>query len=160
MAFPPGPCLINADPELKLRRPELVELFEYWNRKRDKRAFPSRKDIAPRDMAEILPWLHLYDVRGSGEFVCRLGGTALSDLLGKSDLGGQSISILPQPVFMRLKQALEWVVQMRAPLRTFSLSTSIPGQEFQGSESLFAPLSNDGVVIDVIIGATMLDKRK
>jgi hypothetical protein len=160
MAFT-GTGVINADPELQLRRPELVELLEYWKRKRDTRPFPSRKDIAPREMLEILPWLHLYDVRGNGEeYLCRLGGTALGDLIGQSDCSGQPISILPQPVFVRLKQALDWVVRTRAPLRTYNPSTSIPGQEFQGSESFFAPLSNDGDVIDVIIGATMLEKRK
>lgn len=160
MAFT-GTRVINADPELQLQRPELVELLEYWNRKRDTRPFPSRGDISPREMIEVLPWLHMYDVLGGGEeYLCRLGGTALSDLTGRTDSRDRSISTLPYPVFVRLKQALDWVVRTRAPLRTYNPSTSIPGQEFQGSESFFAPLSNDGDAIDVIIGATMLEKRK
>ncbi len=156
-----GVRVINADPELQLRRPELVELLEYRKRKRDTRPFPSRRDILPREMIEVLPWLHMYDVLGGGEeYLCRLGGTALSDLTGRTDSRDRSISTLPYPVFVRLKQALDWVVRARAPLRTYNPSTSIPGQEFQGSESFFAPLSNDGAAIDVIIGATMLNNRK
>jgi len=156
-----GTRVINADPELQLQRPELVELLEYWKRKRDTRPFPSRGDISPREMIEVLPWLHMYDVLGDGEeYLCRLGGTALSDLTGRTDSRDRSISTLPYPVFVRLKQALDWVVQTRAPLRTYSPSTSIPGQDFQGNESCLAPLSTNGADIDMIIVVAILQNRK
>ncbi len=153
--------IINTDPKLAFQRPELIALRDYWNSKRNGRLFPSRSDINPREMTSLLPWVHMYNVaQGSDDYHKRLIGSALSDLFDRLDCDGPSISSLPSKVFERLKQSLDWVVRERAPLRTYNPSSSIPGQDFQGSESFFAPLSSDGTSIDVIIALTMLNERK
>lgn len=123
--------------------------------------FPGRADISPRALPAQLPWLHMYDVLSAGtDFRIRLIGTTLSDLLPARNLRGKPISALPPFVQDRLRHALEWVMQNRAPLRTYNSSTAIPGQGFQGSESCFLPLSNNDADIDVIIAVTMLENRK
>lgn len=153
--------IINTDPKLAFQRPELIALRDYWNSRRNGRLFPSRSDINPREMTSLLPWVHMYNVvPGSDDYHKRLIGSALSDLFYRLDGDGPSISSLPSKVFERLKQSLDWVVRERAPLRTYNPSSSIPGQDFQGSESFFAPLSSDGTSIDVIIALTMLNERK
>lgn len=152
---------LNRDPELGLNRPELIELLAYWEAKRGDRQFPRRADISPRDLPRQLPWLHMYDVCESGtEFRFRLIGTTLASFFPQQDARGESITILPLNIYQRLQEALLWVVRNRAPLRTFNPSSTIPGQSFQGSESCFLPLSTNDSDIDIIVAATMLEKRK
>lgn len=159
------------DLELKFQRPELVDFLRYWNEKRGARRFPARADIAPRDLLKILPWMHLYDVldtkdegngpEGSGKlFRVRLMGTnlaaSITDFAGPGDL----ISGLPPRIYNRMNLALNWVIGARAPLRTYSTLTYLPGQEFQGSEACYTPLSEDDDKITMIAGILLLEKRK
>ncbi len=54
------------DLDLNFARKELVEFLAYWNAKRGARRFPSRADIAPREIQSLLPWLHMHDVADKG----------------------------------------------------------------------------------------------
>ena len=164
MAFS-GSRIFIYDLNLRFKRPELVEFLAYWNAKRGKRRFPSRADMVQRDLVRILPWVHMYDVLnvqpdGSAEFRVRLLGTALSEIGAPVDYRGKLISAMPPVVYENLQEHLDRVLQARAPMRTYTNKTSIPGQEFQSSESCYAPLSKNGADIDVIIVVTMLEKRK
>lgn len=149
------------DLELNFQRPELLKFYTYWNAKRGARQFPSRADIAPRDLLRVLPWLHMYDVvDGGAGFRIRLIGTALTEVLGEhEDFRGKPICALPPPCFERIRHVLGAVLEIRAPLRTFSRRAGIPGQEFQGLEAFTAPLSSNGAGIDIIISISMLEKR-
>ena len=148
------------DPELNFVLPALAGFLDYWNAKRGKRLFPSRADIIPREITPLLPWLHMHDVApGQEEFCIRLIGTILSDTFGKGDMRGQPISVLPPGVFVRVRQGIEWVLEARAPIRTYAPHAALPGQNFQGIESCFAPLSSNGADIDVIIAVSILENR-
>jgi hypothetical protein len=66
----------------------LEDLFAYWNLKRGNRPAPSRRDLDPRDIARLLPCLHLIDVeREPLRFRHRLVGSELIDILGRNVTG-------------------------------------------------------------------------
>ncbi len=149
------------DPELKFQRPELIEFLAYWNEKRGARQFPARLDIVPREIEKLLPWLHMHDVVDGGkDFHIRLAGTAISEFFDLGNPCGRSISILPSPVFKRLQQHLTAVLQARAPVRFYTWKSVMPGQDHQGSEGCYAPLSGNGADIDIIICIMMLENRR
>ncbi len=152
----------HLDLELNFQRPELLSFHAYWNAKRGARQFPGRADVVPRDLLGILPWLHMYDVvDGDADFRIRLIGSALTDMLGKNeDLRSKPVSALPPSCFERIRRVLGTVLEVRAPVRTFSRRAGIPGQDFQGLEAITAPLSSNGADIDVIVAVSMLERRK
>jgi len=149
------------DLELKFFRSELIEFLAYWNAKRGARPFPGRKDIVPREIEKLLPWVNMYDTLDGGkEPRVRLIGTALSDALGGGDYSGKPVSELPQLLSKRIQRGISLVLETRAPLRTYAIESAIPGQDFQGKESCFAPLSANGTDIDMIIAVSILEKRR
>lgn len=149
------------DLDLNFQRPELVEFLEYWKGKCGGRQFPARADIVPREIGPLLPWLHMHDVRNDDrEFHIRLLGTKLAETFGKGDLRGQPLSVLPDLVYERVTQGIGWVLDARAPIRTWAPHAALPGQDFQGIESCLAPLSSNNSDIDMIIAVSLLEKRK
>ncbi len=146
------------DPDLKFQRPELIQFLEYWEQKRRGRQFPARADIQPGEMLDLLPWTSMFDVEDVDKFRVRLNGTKLEALLPEGKYTGKPISVFPPRAYARLQTTLEWVVLNRAALRGQSRSSSVPGQDYQGQESIFAPLSRNGVDIDIIASVTMLEK--
>jgi len=149
------------DPGLNFRNPELLEFLAYWIAKRGARQFPARADILPREIIHLLPWVQMYDViEGGKEFQIRLEGTALSKLIGSKTLCGKPLSTLPAGVFKRMQTALNWVLEASAPIRTDAAQTTIPGQERYGIEACFAPLSDNGSDINIIIAVSILEKHK
>ncbi len=147
------------DAELNFQSPALTGFLHYWKGKQAGRRFPSRADIAPREIQHWLPMFSMYNVaEPDGEFRIRLAGTGLSALLGAGDLRGKPITCLPAPVVERKRQALQWVLEAGAPLRTFVGRTAIPGQEFQSLEACYAPLSGNGADIDIIITLMQLGR--
>lgn len=147
------------DLDMNFVRQEINDFLIYWNSKRGARKFPSRADIAPRDIQSFLPWVHMHDIASDGkEYRVRLIGTKLSETFGNRS--GQSVSSLPPGVAERVGQAIDWVLEAGAPVRTYAPHAALPGQEFQGIESCFAPLSSNGTDIDMIIAVSILEKRK
>lgn len=149
------------DMEMKFQHPVLVGFLAYWNGKCSEREFPSRADIAPRDHIKLLPWMHMYDVEyddsGKLEFCSRLLGTGLASLFPPVDWRGKRVSEQEGQVFQRLQLALSFAVQSRAPFRASVQQAMLPGQDFQGAEHLIAPLSANGVDIDIVLMISLLD---
>lgn len=58
-------------------------LYEYWNELRGKRAAPSRKELDPNVLKDVLPNLFLLDRLGKSEYNFRLAGTKTCNIFGK-----------------------------------------------------------------------------
>ena len=146
------------DKNLDFKNPDIAGFYRYWNAKRAGREFPSREDITPRDIPHLLPWLHLHDVPPSGEEIhIRLVGTMLSETFGDGDMRGKPLSTLPAGVYARVKQAINWVIDARAPIRTYAPNAALPQRQFLGIESCFAPLSSEGDDINMIVAVSILE---
>lgn len=156
-----SPSNYSFDPDLQFVCPELSWFHTYWNAKRGGRSFPARADIAPRDLVKFLPWVHMYDVLDGGkDFRIRLYGTEIDNLFGINEFRGKPISTLPPPAYERLHEHLMQVLKTRAPVRAYTASSVLPKQDYKSAEDIYAPLSSNGVDIDVIIAVTHLEKSK
>ena len=72
-----------------LRFPHHVELYRYWDAKRDGRPMPSRCDFDPCQVSALLSHLMIVD-KFAGRFRYRLVGTVVADDMGR-DLTGSRI---------------------------------------------------------------------
>lgn len=146
------------DKNLVFKNSDLTGFYHYWNAKRVGREFPSREDIVPREIAHLLPWLHLHDVPVAGEAIhIRLVGTMLSETFGDGDMRGKPLAAMPAGVYTRVKQAINWVMEFRAPIRTYAPHAALPQRQFLGIESCFAPLASTGSDINMIIAVSILE---
>src|SRR3546814_3526036 len=90
MAFNPAQL-----PDTKLRR-----LYEYWCSRCQGGALPSRRDIDPLDIPDLLPNPFLLDVIGDAEdFVFRLAGSRVEEAFSMS-LRGPPIPTTHPPAVM------------------------------------------------------------
>lgn len=146
------------DRNLDFRNPDIAGFHQYWSAKQSGREFPSREDIVPREITRLLPWLHMHDVPPAGaEIHIRLIGTMLSEVFGDGNMRGKPLSALPAGVHARVKQAIHWVMEARAPIRTYAPHAALPKRRFYGIESCFAPLSGNGRDINMIIAVSILE---
>jgi hypothetical protein len=61
----------------------LIELFQYWDRLRDKRPAPKRTEIEPADIKTLLADTFILEKDGRGEAIFRLAGTRLCAVFGR-----------------------------------------------------------------------------
>jgi len=73
----------------------MLELYDYWNDKRDDKAMPSRTDIDLLDLPIQLPNIFLVDVEPAPRrYRYRLVGSNLTEVL-KEDLAGRYVDEMP-----------------------------------------------------------------
>ncbi len=147
------------DPELKFLNPQLAQFLDYWNAIRGERQMPSRKDINPREIKNLLPWVQMYDVR-DGALYIRLIGTEITKLLPPMDYFGKPMTVFPPDLAQRVLNAMHWVLEHRTALRVYHLNSAIPDRDYKVAESCAAPLSSNGVDIDGLISVTLYDTKK
>ncbi len=90
----------------RLSAPALRELFDHWNSLREAEGpAPLRRDISPRDLRRLLPFLTIWEMEPNRAFAkVRLAGTAVTDLLMRETTGRTSLEAFPA----------EWVALFRA----------------------------------------------
>lgn len=142
------------DPDL-LPDGKLQRLYDYWlTCGRNGRA-PSRRDVDPVDIPELLPNLFLLDVIGDAEdFIFRLAGTLVEDafnmpLRGRSITETEEVSGTTIPIDHHVEVARGGGPRYREGM----MGTS--GREHWKIRRLLLPLSSDGEVIDVLIGGAV-----
>ena len=146
--------------DLAFVREELIQLLRHWEQSRGGRELPTRADLLPITLPRVLPWLVMLDViNGGAEFRFRLCGTAIADILG-FEPRGETLSVLPEQLAERITVTGRYCIETRVPLRGVSSKSSMPGQEFQGTEICCLPVSNDGKTIDILVMAAMLPNRR
>jgi hypothetical protein len=135
----------------------LVAVHDYWNEKRGTRAMPSRDDISPTQFIKPhLSHILLADVVDGGtDFRYRLVGTQLREFF-YDEPSGRLMSEVIAPFgeeTMRLTlETYRGVVERCAPVR-LSGAGSFYGQDPKRFDALLAPLSDDGVAVDMILGS-------
>jgi hypothetical protein len=150
------------DPQ-HLTHPVLSFLKTYWDGKRGARAMPTRADIKPADMKEHLGWIVLLDALPDfSDFRFRTIGTRvtqyfLADSTGKtlSEAFGQYGDTVVSGVLAVHRRAAEGKVAVRAHGGAGWL-----GRSFLDFDALFLPLSDDGAVANMLLGAFTFDLSK
>jgi len=145
MAF--NPALL---PDLKLRR-----LYDYWRSRYRGGRLPSRHDIDPLDIPDLLPNLFLLDVVGDAEdFVFRLAGTLVEDAFSMP-LRGRSIAEIQRAAGTPIPVAQHIEVARGGGPRYREGSVLVAGRDHWRTHRLLLPLSSDGRAVDVLIGGAV-----
>lgn len=137
-------------PDSKLRR-----LYDYWLTHCGKGGYPSRRDIDPLDIPDLLPNIFLLDVVGDAQdFVFRLAGTLVEDafsmpLRGKSIIEIQRAAGTPIPVAQHVEVARGGGPRYREG------EMLVAGRDHWCIHRLLLPLSSDGRTVDVLMGGAV-----
>lgn len=137
-------------PDHKLQR-----LFAYWQTLGGEGRIPSRCDIDPVDIPDLLPNIFLLDVVGDAEdFVFRLAGTLVEDAFSMS-LRGRSIAEIQRQAGTEIPVAHHIEVARGGGPRYREGKMLVAGREHWKTQRLLLPLASDGQVIDVLMGGAV-----
>lgn len=138
----------------------LADLFAYWNAKRGNRPAPSRRDLDPREITRLLPFLHLIDVEPEPmRFRHRLVGSELVDMMGRN-VSGKYVS----DVFYgrAADEILETMRTLATEIRPFRRRSRMEWHraDWLTMEALELPLIDDNGRVNMILSGrsfTMTD---
>ena len=145
MAFNPAQL-----PDHKLRR-----LYDYWRSHCRGGVVPSRRDIDPLDIPDLLPNVFLLDVVGDAEdFVFRLAGSMVEDAFSMV-LRGKSIADIEKAAGTTIPVAQHIEVARGGGPRYREGTVMVAGREHWRTQRLLLPLSSDGRHVDVLLGCAI-----
>jgi hypothetical protein len=137
--------------------PKLVDLLDFWHRKRAGRRMPARGDF---DVFELRPWLgylHLVEVIEGGEdFLHRIYGSEVAAAFG-IDLTGKRLIAVPAAVRESVRRSYAAACESCEPL--FIEDDPLLNSSVDRVQALIMPLSADGLVVDRLLIGTALVKR-
>jgi len=144
-------------------RPAKSELVRaglaYWHRIRRDRPMPSRTDLSPMDIPDLLPYVMLIDVWCNPlDFSFRLLGTEHDQIVG-GDYRGRRFSSLAHtapgnPIWDQYAQ----VVADRRPVWGEVSYVGRDEQVLRRFEHALMPLSCDGATVDLIFVVSAIDR--
>jgi hypothetical protein len=147
-----------------LQSPRLVQLFDYWTRLRGPRIAPALREIDPREISQLLPWIWLADVVDDGEdFGFRLGGERIIEYVGRRLSGARLNFFRGQPFFETMRDAFKLCVETKAPVVRGPTRSTLEARNYQDMQVLLLPLSANGETITQLFGGMTLltmDERK
>jgi hypothetical protein len=135
--------------------PVLESVRDYWNEKRGSRTMPRRSDISPAQLKPQLPHFLLADViNGGSDFRYRVVGTRLREFFSFEPSGKLMSEVLApfgEATVQATLESYRTVIARGAPLRLTG-SGSLYGQDPKLFDAFLAPLSDDGVKVNYILG--------
>jgi hypothetical protein len=134
---------------LSIADPLLRRLYEYWLEKKGDRVAPSRGDISPADIVEILPLIYLIEIVGERLRV-RLAGTSIA-----AEMGGNITGKYLDELGLAEAQAAviaEYQKSARAivPVASTWKYAKVDGRELD-YERVILPLSADGKTVNMFL---------
>ena len=137
-------------PDRKLQR-----LFTYWQDLGAGGRLPSRRDIDPVEIPDLLPNIFLLDVIGDAEdFVFRLAGTLVEDAFSMS-LRGKSVAEIQRKAGTKIPVAHHIEVARGGGPRYREGNMLVSGRQHWKIKRLLLPLATDGRAIDVLMGGAI-----
>lgn len=115
---------------------------------------PSRKDIDPAQLVDLLPWMLLVDVvrqpRGDPRYRVRLMGTEVVAIQGADGTGKFADEILTGADGAEVIRRYGEILETHAP-QYFKSVVAIPGREHIPYERVAFPLAADGEHVDMLV---------
>ena len=144
----------------KLLNPTLVFLKNYWDRKRGARQMPSRADINPSEMKQCLGWVVLVDVLpGFSDFRYRTIGTRVSGYFAPASTGKNVTEVFASygdTVVNAMLAPYRKAARDRVVVHAWGAADWI-GRAFLDFESLYLPLSDDGMASNMVLSAVTFE---
>ncbi len=142
-----------------LRTPKVRRAYQYWLSKSVGGRLPSRSDIKPRELVDLLDQLFLVEVTPEPlTFTFRLVGTKLTKWAGLEYTGLAFSARTVAPNWEDVFDTFCRVVKTRLPRRD-GQRAPWANKEFYWIEQMVAPLSNDGKSVDMLFGAIEVLKQ-
>lgn len=144
--------------------PALRQAYDYWDRLRGTRAYPTRADIDPLDIPKLLSNVALIDVLrptddGVPDFLYRLMGTTLDDICTEC-YGGRKVSEIPtQRPPSKLHTMLTFVLIRKEPVMA-RLPYTGDNPNIEAVDNFVGPLGNDGEGISMLLSVIAPIQRK
>jgi hypothetical protein len=133
---------------------------DYWLTRRGGRSMPRRSDISPAQLKAQLPHILLADViDGGADFRYRLVGTELLRFFYAEPSGKQISKVLApfgEATVEGTLASYRGVMERRAPVRITGAGAWY-GQEPKLFDAYLAPLSDDDVTINMILGTFVFE---
>lgn len=134
---------------------KLQRLFAYWQTLGRDGRIPSRRDIDPVEIPDLLPNIFLLDVVGDAEdFVFRLAGTLVEDAFSMP-LRGKSITEIQRLAGTDVPVAHHIEVARGGGPRYREGKMRVAGREHWKIQRLLLPLASDGRAVDVLMGGAV-----
>jgi hypothetical protein len=154
--------------------PRIRRVWDYWNARRGDRPMPSRRDINPADIIDLLPYLVLTEVLAEPPFLrYRLVGTKQVAIRGHDPTGqpvrgnhighhmDDRISNIEDEVVLNYRIVIErhqFVYSYRRVAGPEPAGTgSFSHKPVQGNGTLLLPLSTDGSTVDMVFSCTDIE---
>lgn len=125
------------------------EIYAWWQKAREDRPFPARRDFSPLKIPALLPAIQLIDV-GDDErhYSVRLIGTQITEIIG-FDPTGKALDELPNTAHVR--KAYDWVVDNQKPIMRLNMPVKWGRKEFLSCSALVLPLGPTGGNVNVLL---------
>ncbi|MDP6567103.1 MAG: PAS domain-containing protein [Alphaproteobacteria bacterium] len=127
----------------------------YWNASRSAGGLPSRDDIDPLDIPDLLPWISLIDVVREGarmRFRSRLVGTGVCDRFGRDITGAFADELYDGAYLRRLNEGYGAIVHGRQP-QIWRCDVAANDDGRRSYSRVVMPLSSDGETVDMLFAA-------
>jgi hypothetical protein len=131
--------------------------LDYWDSKRAGRRMPSRRDIEPTEILDLLPYVVLVDVeREPLDFRYRLVGTAVAARFGHDRTGERFSALLPPAEGGEI-----WKTAVRSLEEKRPIVSHIPYVGFKGwiqnYRDISMPLSENNDDVNMIFGVLQFE---
>lgn len=135
-------------------------LYDYWLRKKGARIAPRRSDLDPCDIPKLLPNLMLYKVSHAPlDYRMILIGTHVVDLWGKDFTGHYFDEIFAGEAAVKIRNHYDTVVTTAQP-SIHNMDAGWLNKDYMNYSRLLLPLSDDGKVVNRLLGSLIFDKKK
>lgn len=129
------------------------KLASYWRSKCRGELLPSREDIDPTDLTDLVSWLVFMDVAYEGKTIrlrYRMTGAAVAGLARREVTGRWFHELYNDEQMAYVIGLARSTIESRAPI---SIETKMlsPGREFIEVSALACPLASNGHDVDAIV---------
>ena len=134
---------------------ELIqELNFYWRARCAGDRLPSRQDIDPVDIANLLPTVYLIDIARettASRFRFRLLGDVITEKFQRNSTGKWLDEIYDAEFYHRISTDYLDIIRTKQPSYAV-LNMPVAGREYIQYERLVCPLASDGQTVDSLVG--------
>ena len=147
------PDTVAREPIAQVGSEALRQLLAYWYDRRGQRVLPALGDIDPTDIPSILGQIWLCDhLDGGGRFRYRLAGEKINAFWGGNIAGKHLEEIVPPGRLESAAEKLRMACELPAIIYD-RICLSLTDEISRNGERMILPLSDDGVRVNVLLGA-------
>lgn len=149
----PTPLITTSWDVSEAKDSRLKRVFDYWQSRCGDRVMPSRSDIDPTEIPDLLSFIALVDVLDNPrDFRIRLVGTSIRDIAGTEMTGKVIADVFPPAFHAEVFKHWNEIVDRKTP-KVASGRHWVSDRSHIKWEGILLPLSSDGATVNMMLGA-------